>query len=208
SRRVEIGRTAVDQVNVHPTVVIVIQESAAGAEAFRQITLRRFGVLVHPRYAAGLGRYFLEDGAARPSWRGAQQPSAAADSPQCGGRQKPSTRKSKVQSLSIVDDKLVHQIVLLGNFNPMRSWRSARPRHSLREVSQVPEHLYHNSDGSSSTSPRSGFAPSISRSSFSHSVGRSSTGLGMFPSFISSLTFLSIGFITSVSHLSTLAPRT
>ena len=62
-RRVEIARAAVDQVNVHPAVVIVIQESAAGAQAFRQITLRRLGVLVHPRYAAGLGRYFFEDGA-------------------------------------------------------------------------------------------------------------------------------------------------
>ena len=57
------------------------------------------------------------------------------------------------------------------------------------------------SDGSSSTSPRSGLPPSISRSSFAHSEGRSSIGSGIFPSIASFLSFLSSGLIASVSHL-------
>ena len=94
-RGIEIAWAAVHQVNVHPAVVVVIQESAAGAEAFGQITLRRHGVLVYPGDTTGPGRYFLEDGAVHlRNRRGAQLP-AAADPPQRGAcSQKPSTRKS------------------------------------------------------------------------------------------------------------------
>ena len=61
--------------------------------------------------------------------------------------------------------------------------------------------LFQSSDLSSSNSPRSGLAPSISRSSFAHSDGRPSIGSGIFPSSSSFSIFLSIGRITSVSHL-------
>ena len=70
-------------------------------------------------------------------------------------------------------------------------------------VSRWLSSIYQRPDGSSSTSARSGLPPSISRSSFAHSEGRSSIGLGIFPSFTSLLSFLSVGLITSVSHLCT-----
>ena len=39
-RRIEVAGTAVDQVNVHPAVVIVVQKCAARADRFRQIHFR------------------------------------------------------------------------------------------------------------------------------------------------------------------------
>ena len=63
----EIARTAVHQVDVHPAVVVVIEESAAGAHGFRQVMVLGGGVVVHPADAAGFGRDLLE-----------QRPGAAA----------------------------------------------------------------------------------------------------------------------------------
>src|SRR4029077_20763614 len=45
---VEIRRAAVHQVQVHPSVVIVIQERATWTERFRQVALGRDGVFVDP----------------------------------------------------------------------------------------------------------------------------------------------------------------
>ena len=88
-----------------------------------------------------------------------------------------------------------HKTATLSGSNRKRRWKERRPA------------IYQSSDGSSSTSARSGLPPSISRSSFAHSEGRSSISLGIFPSFTSSLNCLSIGPITSVSHLCTLRTR-
>src|SRR5437764_186037 len=59
-RSVEVGRAAVDKIDVHPAVVIVVEEDAARAYCLRQITLRRHGIIVNPCNAALSGRYFRE----------------------------------------------------------------------------------------------------------------------------------------------------
>ena len=47
-RVIEVATTAVDQVDVHPAVVVVIEEGTAGSSSFRQKHLRRAPVTVHP----------------------------------------------------------------------------------------------------------------------------------------------------------------
>ena len=59
-RIVEIAFAAVDQVNVHPAVIVIIEEGTAGSRCFRQILLGRFPRRVGPGYAAHGGRNFLE----------------------------------------------------------------------------------------------------------------------------------------------------
>ena len=50
-RIVEITFAAVDQVNIHPAVIVVIEKGAAGSRGLRQILLRRFPCSVDPGYA-------------------------------------------------------------------------------------------------------------------------------------------------------------
>ena len=52
ARLEEIGRAAIDQVNIHPPVVVVIEKCAPGAKRFGQIVLGGHGVVVHPINAA------------------------------------------------------------------------------------------------------------------------------------------------------------
>src|SRR5205823_1740939 len=60
--RVKIAGAAVDQINVHPAVVVVIEKCAAGALGFGQIHLRRKAGYVAEVNAAGCGRDLLEIG--------------------------------------------------------------------------------------------------------------------------------------------------
>jgi hypothetical protein len=53
---VEIARTAVDQEDVHPSVVIVIEERATGARCLREIAVIRPCILVNPGNAAPFRR--------------------------------------------------------------------------------------------------------------------------------------------------------
>src|SRR5207237_5543803 len=53
--REEIAGAAVDEVNVHPAVIVIIKKRAAGAGGFRQIFFRRAARYVLPVDAA-LGR--------------------------------------------------------------------------------------------------------------------------------------------------------
>src|ERR1700683_3553363 len=61
-RTVEIAGPAVDEVDVHPAVVVVIEEAAAGADGFRQIPFGRAAVGVCPVDSGGGGRHFFEGG--------------------------------------------------------------------------------------------------------------------------------------------------
>jgi hypothetical protein len=61
--------------------------------------------------------------------------------------------------------------------------------------------IYQRPDGSSSTSPRSGSPPSISRSSFAHSEGRSSIGLEDL-----SLFYFLLEFLVDWTHNFSLSP--
>src|ERR1700730_3447683 len=47
-RIVEIATSAIDQVNIHPAVIVVVEKSAARAGGFRQVVLRRASVGVLP----------------------------------------------------------------------------------------------------------------------------------------------------------------
>src|SRR5439155_26009911 len=61
----EIAFTTVDEVNVHPSVVVVVQEGTACAGSFRKIVFRRTPVYVSPGNSGFSGRNFFEQG-----WRG------------------------------------------------------------------------------------------------------------------------------------------
>ena len=61
---VEIARAAVDQVDVHPAVVVVVEEGAARSHGLRQVVFGRCGVVVDPANAAGLRRDLFEQGRA------------------------------------------------------------------------------------------------------------------------------------------------
>src|SRR5260370_42567168 len=61
-RVVEVTFAAVDEVYVHPAVVVVIQESAPGPGGFRQVVVRRTAIDMPKRDAAGGRQYFLEKG--------------------------------------------------------------------------------------------------------------------------------------------------
>src|SRR5262249_52753548 len=57
----EIRRAAVYQVQIHPSVVVVVEERATGAESFRQVALGRNGVFVDPGDAARSRGYLLKN---------------------------------------------------------------------------------------------------------------------------------------------------
>src|SRR5439155_12573575 len=61
-RIVEIAAAAVHQVDVHPTVVVVVDERAARARGLRQVHLGRPAVRVYPRDAARSRRDLLKGG--------------------------------------------------------------------------------------------------------------------------------------------------
>jgi hypothetical protein len=58
---VEIGRAAIHQIDIHPSVVVVIQECNARAHGLGQIMIRGRGVVVDPPDAALLRRNLIED---------------------------------------------------------------------------------------------------------------------------------------------------
>ena len=63
SRRfIEIARSAIRKVDVHPAVVVVVEERAARAYGLRQVHFRRLTTDVNPRYTAGRGRNFFKRG--------------------------------------------------------------------------------------------------------------------------------------------------
>ena len=57
---VEVALAAVDEIDVHPSVVVVVEKGAACAGGFRQIFLRRLAGGVHPGDAAAGGWHFFE----------------------------------------------------------------------------------------------------------------------------------------------------
>src|SRR5262249_16003551 len=57
---VEIALAAVDQVDVHPTVVVIIEESATGSGRFRQVVFRRAPVYMTKGDAASRCGYLFE----------------------------------------------------------------------------------------------------------------------------------------------------
>src|SRR5207249_4809292 len=59
-RREKIRRTTIDQINVHPTVVVIIEEDSAAAAGFRQMMSFRARVIMHPGYLAFTGGNFDE----------------------------------------------------------------------------------------------------------------------------------------------------
>src|SRR5262249_41833999 len=59
---VEGGWTAVDQVYIHQTVLIVVQECAAPAHGFDQVFLRSSEIVVRPRYLGSGGHISKHDG--------------------------------------------------------------------------------------------------------------------------------------------------
>ena len=61
--REEVGRAAVDDKDVHPAVVVVVEEGASRADRFGIVALVRLRVVVNPGDAACLGRDFLKDDA-------------------------------------------------------------------------------------------------------------------------------------------------
>src|SRR5206468_10754301 len=62
SRFIEIARSAVHQVDIHPAIIVVVQERASGAYSFRQIHFRRLTAYVNPGDTAGGGRNFFKRG--------------------------------------------------------------------------------------------------------------------------------------------------
>src|SRR5206468_2381850 len=61
-RVVEIGRAAIDQIEIHPAVVVVVQKRDTGTERLREEVLLRYGVLVDPSDAALRRRHLYEYG--------------------------------------------------------------------------------------------------------------------------------------------------
>ena len=59
-RFVEIAGAAVDQVDVHPAVVVVIEKRTARAYRLGQVTLGRHGIFVHPGNPARGRRHFFK----------------------------------------------------------------------------------------------------------------------------------------------------
>src|SRR2546426_8309616 len=60
-RFIEIRWTAVHQVQIHPAVVVIIEECAAWTECLGEIPFGRHGVLMHPSDTAHLRRDLLEN---------------------------------------------------------------------------------------------------------------------------------------------------
>ena len=59
-RIVEVRFAAVDEIDVHPAVIVVIQEGASRPAALRQVLLRGSARVVYPANAALRGRHLLE----------------------------------------------------------------------------------------------------------------------------------------------------
>ena len=59
-RIIEMTLAAVDQVDVHPTVVVEVEEVAAGSAGFRQMLFSRLACRVYPLNAAACWKNFLE----------------------------------------------------------------------------------------------------------------------------------------------------
>src|SRR5439155_22906478 len=58
---IKVTRTIVDQVNVHPAIVVIVEKGAAGAQCFREVALFGTGILVDPGDAAlGRGNFFKQ----------------------------------------------------------------------------------------------------------------------------------------------------
>src|SRR5580692_2377915 len=57
---IEVATATIDQINVHPAVIVVVKEGAACANSFRQVHFWRTPVGVNPRNAASGRRNFLE----------------------------------------------------------------------------------------------------------------------------------------------------
>ena len=53
--------SAVDEVNVHPSVIVIVQKGTTGSQCFWKVSLRRHRVLVRPDDAALVGAHLLED---------------------------------------------------------------------------------------------------------------------------------------------------
>ena len=60
-RREEVGRAAVDHEDVHPAVVVVVEERHARPHGLGQVSVGRHRVVVHPGDAARRRRDFFED---------------------------------------------------------------------------------------------------------------------------------------------------
>ena len=60
TRRKKITLPAVNQINVHPTVVVVVQEGTARPRSFGQIVIRRASVHVTPCDSGRGGRHFFK----------------------------------------------------------------------------------------------------------------------------------------------------
>jgi hypothetical protein len=58
---VELRRPTVYQIEVHPTIIVVVNESAAGAQCLWKIVLGRHGIFVCPDNAAAVGRNLFEN---------------------------------------------------------------------------------------------------------------------------------------------------
>ncbi len=56
----EIAGAAIDQENIHPAIIVVVEEGAAGAQRFREEPARRYGVFVNP-IDFGVGRRNFEE---------------------------------------------------------------------------------------------------------------------------------------------------
>ncbi len=59
-RLIEVRRTAVDQINIHPSIVIEIQKGASRPQRLGKIALGRHRVIMHPCNAAGRRGNFFE----------------------------------------------------------------------------------------------------------------------------------------------------
>src|SRR5208282_1539631 len=64
-RRIKICLAAVDQIDVHPAVVVVVEEGTPGAARFRQVLFGGLAGGVNPRDAAAGRRNLLEGGLRR-----------------------------------------------------------------------------------------------------------------------------------------------
>src|SRR5262249_35357052 len=93
-RIVEVTLAAVDQVNVHPTIVVVIEKSAAGPGCLRQIALWRFACSVRPFDAAHL-RWNLPKRILRSGLRASKSREAAVGKASGHPRQELSARNAK-----------------------------------------------------------------------------------------------------------------
>ena len=60
SRSIKIRPATVDQIDVHPAIVVIIEEGATAPDSLRQVSLRGAGIIMNPFDTASAGRYLLE----------------------------------------------------------------------------------------------------------------------------------------------------